>query len=196
MAACPFTLFELCMLDSSTTQSQLKVTHSNGALTSAQPYFEDPPLAQATLILGSQLAESSRLTLAMALGSNPIPHAVVRNTPIARLPEWLKLKHLLRVRWLDHPSFWSTLFTASLRRDDKMLVQTHCLGLTLLVSELVRRDAGAGFRQRAGGEKQRSCSALAASVIARRANSDAQLSSLENPDARAVRARAIADSTA
>jgi hypothetical protein len=143
MASCPFTLFELRTLEPSAIDSDpgLPRVRNPLPLSAFEPDFEDQSLAQAMLILASQLAESSRLTLAMTIGPSRVPHAVIRNTPVTQLPQWLKSRHMLRVRWLDHPHFWSTLFAAGRQRDGKTLARVHCLGLTLLVGELVRPDS-------------------------------------------------------
>jgi hypothetical protein len=156
MASCPFTLFELRTLEPSAIDSD--PGHPRGRnplpLSAFEPNFEDQSLAQATLILASQLAESSRLTLAMAVGPSRVPHAMIRNTPVTRLPQWLKSRHMLRVRWLDHPHFWSTLFGAGRQRDGKALARAHCLGLTLLAGELVQPDFD-GSGKRIAGAKPR-----------------------------------------
>jgi hypothetical protein len=137
MARCPFTLFELRMSDPSIAMTQV---NDMPPITAFQPYFEDQALAQAVLILGSQLAGSARLTLAMVLGPSPVPHAVVRNTPVTQMPSWLKSRHLLRVRWLEHPHFWRTLFAAGLDRDAEMLERACCLGMALLVGDMLSPD--------------------------------------------------------
>jgi hypothetical protein len=156
MSACPFTLFELRIPESQPAGMSREHAQVRDAVRppAAMPDLEYQALAHGALMFASRLADTSPLSLRLALGLSAASELVMNETPVTTLPEWIRSRELLRTRWLEHPHFWPTLVRGAWQRDDATLNRVHCLGLTLLVGDLGLRDADCALA-RSGPARQR-----------------------------------------
>lgn len=143
MAACPFTLFELRLLDAARTvtggAAHIQVRDGNPA-TFEPADLEFQSLVHGALMFAWRLADSSPLSLRLALGLPADAELLLNETPVTTLPEWARSRELVRTRWPEHPHFWPTLVRAAWQRDAATLARVHGLGVTLLVGALGLRD--------------------------------------------------------
>ena len=136
LAPCPFTLFAL----------QIDAPPSVGQADAAtrRPIESDEParstsqdaLAQSALTLAWRLAESSPLSLRLALGLSAAAELALNEIRVTSLPVLARKPGLVRTRWIAHDGFWAALLRAARRRDAGLLARVHCLGITLLAADL------------------------------------------------------------
>jgi len=135
VASCPFTLFEL-RLDAPTAGRPDPPSGADG------PGGMDPPggsreaLAQSALTLAWRLAESSPLSLRLALGLSAAAELAMNEIRVTGLPALARKPGLMRTRWVAHDAFWLRLLRAAHRRDAGLLARVYCIGITLLVADL------------------------------------------------------------
>ena len=136
LAPCPFTLFAL-QLDAPPSVGPVDpATHQ--ATANGQPLrpTSHDALAQSALTLAWRLAESSPLSLRLALGLSAAAELALNEIRVTSLPVLARKPGLVRTRWIAHDGFWAALLRAARRRDAGLLARVHCLGITLLVADL------------------------------------------------------------
>jgi hypothetical protein len=138
MSACPFTLFEL-RLDEVRAPGTVALAAEESMTTSLARRPQREALAQSALTLAWRLAESSPLSLRLALGFSAAAELVMNEMRVTSLVAWAREPGLLRTRWVEHTAFWKGLFQAAERHDAALATRVHCLGITLLAGELGSR---------------------------------------------------------
>jgi hypothetical protein len=153
---CPFTLFELNLAGvppSSVASPDVQVRDDSRPPVDSLE-MQCQLLAHGALLLAWRLADTSPLSLRLALGLPAAAELLMNETRVMSLAALARTPHLLRTRWLDHPVFWRALVRAGREGDRVALGWLHCLGITLLVGDLGLRDFDAG-RLRSGPARAR-----------------------------------------
>jgi len=150
MATCPFTLFELRLDEIAARGAAPGARDGSAPAWTARP-APHAAVAQSALTLAWRLAESSPLSLRLALGLSAKAELVINEMRVTSLATWAGEPGLLRTRWVEHAAFWKGLLKGAERNDAGALARMHCLGITLLAGELGPRvqdaasvDGGAG----------------------------------------------------
>jgi hypothetical protein len=139
LAPCPFTLFELRL----ETDASMNVDVALPAGPSASAHcVHREALAQSALTLAWRLAESSPLSMRLALGLSATAELVMNEIRVTSLPLRARIPGQLGTRWIGHRGFWNALLGAARAGDGALLAHVHCLGITLLVGELGVRPPG------------------------------------------------------
>ena len=133
LAPCPFTLFELRLENHASPN--VDIAFHPGGSESPHSVSRDS-LAQSALTLAWRLAEFSPLSMRLALGLSTAAETLINEIRVTSLPAWARKPGLLGTRWVGHRGFWNSLLGAACAGDGALLTRAHCLGITLLVSEL------------------------------------------------------------
>jgi hypothetical protein len=152
LAACPFTLFELRL---EATLAAAPDPDEPRTLESARRAALRAALAQSALTLAWRLADSSPLSMRLALGFSPAAELVINEIRVTSLPDWARRPGLLGTRWIGHVSFWSALLGAARAGEGAHLARVHCLGITLLVGELGAHPRDGEARSASGARSRR-----------------------------------------
>jgi hypothetical protein len=155
IAACPFTLFELKLADVARAAPEGAEVRDEQHPRAGEFDLQVQGLAHGALTLAWRLADESPLSLRLTLGLSTAAELLMNETRVSGLLHWARAANLLGARWPEHVIFWPSLLRAGYLRDRAALTRVHCLGLTLLVSDLGIFEPDGAVRRRGAMRERR-----------------------------------------